>query len=149
MPPPFVCLEDWSSKFLHTELQNRELEWCMCLHTETCLRQVRELFGKVLQVNCKLRQDEPAQHHRCLFIRDIQGDTAFSVPQSWSIITDSICCDSRSTPNLDIGNCLLCVFHMNYTHVATVIRRKVHQGSNGYFVYSTQMWTQIIGSSET
>jgi hypothetical protein len=48
-----------------------------------------------------------------------------------AIIMDSICSNSRSAPNVDIGNCLFCIFHMNQADAATVTRRKVHQGSNG------------------
>jgi hypothetical protein len=56
------------------------------------------------------RETMKLQQHRCILIRVIEDDAACSVRQSYSIITDSICSNSRSVPNIDVGNCLSVFF---------------------------------------
>lgn len=78
------------------------------------------------------------QLHRCLLIRVIENDAACSVRQSYSIIMDSICSNSRSVPNIDVGNCSF-VFFIWTGLTLPLSFGKVHQGSNGYVVYIGQI----------
>ena len=68
--------------------------------------------NEFLQRHFKLNESRGTMklQQRCLLIRVTEGDAAYSVRQSYNIITDSICSNSRSVPNIDSGNCLFVFF---------------------------------------